>query len=141
MSAHPANGLYGQTVIITGGSRGLGACVASVLGDEGMRIVIADLATDRAAQCASTLVERGIEAVALPLDVGDEVQVQGAIARVCERFGRLDVVVNNAAIDITVPIDQLSGADWERVVRTNLSGPFFMSKHAVAAMGAKGGHI
>jgi NAD(P)-dependent dehydrogenase (short-subunit alcohol dehydrogenase family) len=137
-SAVPA--LRGKTIIITGGSRGLGACVASVLGDEGMRVVVADLALDRAAQCVATLTERGIEAVALPLDVGDEDQVQHLIARVQERFGQLDVVVNNAAIDVTAPISELSGDDWQRIVRTNLTGPFLMCKHAAATMG-RGGHI
>ena len=133
--------LKGKAILVTGGSRGLGAAIAETLGEEGARLVIADLAADRAQQCASTLVERGIEAVALPLDVGDEQQVQRAVAQVRERFGALDVVVNNAAIDITVPIGELAGGDWERVLRTNLSGPFFVAKHAVAAMGAGGGHI
>jgi len=138
--------LRGKTIIITGGSRGLGAAVAETLGEAGARLVIADVAGDRATQCASTLVERNIEAVAMPLDVGDETQVQRAIAQVRERFGSLDVLVNNAAIDITVPISELSADDWERVVRTNLTGPFLMAKHAVAAMGPKtgqggGGHI
>jgi NAD(P)-dependent dehydrogenase (short-subunit alcohol dehydrogenase family) len=130
--------LKDKTVIVTGGSRGLGACICEVLGEAGMRVVVADLAADRAQQCATTLGERGIEAFALPLDVGDEAQVKHAIERVRERFGRLDAVVNNAAIDITVPIDELAGSDWERVVRTNLTGPFFMAKHAVAAMGQGG---
>jgi NAD(P)-dependent dehydrogenase (short-subunit alcohol dehydrogenase family) len=138
--------LQGKTVIVTGGSRGLGAAIAETLGDAGARLVIADISGDRAQQCASTLVERNIEAVALPLDVGDEAQVQKAVAQVRERFGRLDVVVNNAAIDMTVPISELSGADWERIVRTNLTGPFLMAKHGLAAMGGKGqggqgGHI
>jgi len=138
--------LKGKTIVVTGGSRGLGAAIAETLGDEGARLVIADLAADRAHQCAATLVERGIEAFGLPLDVGDEAQVQQAIAQVRERFGRLDVLVNNAAIDITVPIGELSGDAWERVVRTNLTGPFLMAKHAVAAMGPRnaqggGGHI
>lgn len=141
MPATIETNLKGKTAIVTGGSRGLGACVASVLGDEGMRIVIADLAVDRAVQCASTLVERGIESMPLMLDVGDEAQVKQAVTSVLERFSRLDVVVNNAAIDITVPIEELEGSAWERVVRTNLTGPFLMSKHAVAAMGSGGGHI
>ena len=130
-------GIQGMTVIITGGSRGLGAAIAETLGEAGARLVIADLAADRAEQCASTLVERNIEAMALPLDVGDEAQVQQAISKVREKFGRLDAVINNAAIDITVPISELSGEDWERVVRTNLTGPFLMAKHAAAAMGPK----
>ncbi len=133
--------LRDKIAFVTGGSRGLGACVASVLGDEGMNIVIADLAADRAQQCAQRLAERGIETMAVSLDVGDEMQVRRAIASVQERFGRLDVVVNNAAIDITLPIEELDGNDWERVVRTNLTGPFLMARHALAAMGRGGGHI
>jgi NAD(P)-dependent dehydrogenase (short-subunit alcohol dehydrogenase family) len=133
--------LEGKAVIITGGSRGLGAAVAEVLGVAGARVAIADIAADRAAQCVSALGERGIEAMAAKLDVGDEGQVKDAIAQVRERFGRLDVVVNNAAIDFTVPIEELTADDWERVVRTNLTGPFLMAKHAVAAMQGQGGHI
>jgi len=138
--------IKGMTVIVTGGSRGLGAAIAETLGEEGARLVIADISADRAEQCASTLVERGIEAAALPLDVGDEAQVQKAIATVREKFGRLDVVVNNAAIDFTVPITELSAENWDRTVRTNLTGPFLMAKYAVEAMGPRtaqggGGHI
>lgn len=133
--------LKGLAVIVTGGSRGLGAAIAETLGAEGARLAIADLAADRAEQCAQTLGEHGIEAMALPLDVGDEAQVKAAIAAVRERFGRLDVVVNNAAIDFTVPISELDSGDWERVVRTNLTGPFLMAKHAVVAMAGQGGHI
>ncbi|HET9643754.1 MAG TPA: SDR family oxidoreductase [Burkholderiaceae bacterium] len=134
--------LEGKVILITGGSRGLGAAIAETLGEAGGRIVVADLAADRAEQCAKALGERNIEAMALPLDVGDELQVERAVSRVRERLGRLDVLVNNAAIDYTVPISELSGADWERVVRTNLTGPFLMAKYAVAAMGGKGGgHI
>jgi NAD(P)-dependent dehydrogenase (short-subunit alcohol dehydrogenase family) len=132
--------LQGKTILITGGSRGLGAAIAELLGEEGARLAIADIAADRAQQTASTFVERGIEAIPVPLDVGDEGQVKRAVAQVRERFGSLDVVVNNAAIDITVPIAELEGEQWERVVRTNLTGPFFLAKHAVAAMGS-GGHI
>jgi NAD(P)-dependent dehydrogenase (short-subunit alcohol dehydrogenase family) len=132
--------LRDRVVVITGGSRGLGAATAQLLGMSGAHVVIADLAIERAQDCAAALAEQDISALALPLDVGDEGQVQALVSDVRERFGRLDVVVNNAAIDITVPIDELPGADWERVVRTNLTGPFFMAKHAQAAMG-EGGHI
>lgn len=143
----PAPGsLQGQAILITGGARGLGAAIAEVLGKEGARLVLADLVLDRAEERAALLARQGIQAVAAKLDVGDEQQVEQCIAQVRERHGRLDAVVNNAAIDITVPIDELSGSDWERVVRTNLTGPFLVAKHAARAMGAKtaqggGGHI
>lgn len=139
-------GLRGKVIVITGGSRGLGAAIAQLLGKDGARVVLADVAFERAQERAATLAEHGIEALALALDVGDERQVQALLEQVRERFGRLDVVINNAAIDITVPVSELSGEEWERVVRTNLTGPFFVAKHAAAIMrrngsGADAGHI
>lgn len=138
--------LQGQVIIITGGSRGLGAAIAQVLGEEGALLVIADLALERAQDRVASLAESGIQAVAMPLDVGDEEQVRQVISATRERFGRLDAVINNAAIDITVPLSELSSTDWERIVQTNLTGPFLMAKYAAAAMGPKtdqggGGHI
>ena len=132
--------LDGKCVLITGGSRGLGAAIAQVLGEAGARIAVADLDGARATQRAQSLGERGIQAMALELDVGDARQGRDAVDQVRERFGRLDVLVNNAAVDITVPIDELSAADWERVVRTNLTGPFLMTKAVVAAFG-QAGHV
>lgn len=132
--------LRDRVIVVTGGSRGLGAATAQLLGLGGAHVVLADIALERAQDCAAALSEHDISALALPLDVGDEAQVERLVSTVRERFGRLDAVVNNAAIDITAPIDQLSGAQWERVVRTNLTGPFLMARHAQAAMGP-GGHI
>ncbi len=131
-------GLRDKVIVITGGSRGLGAAIAQLLGKDGARVVLADVAFERAQERAATLAEYGIEALALALDVGDERQVQALLEQVRERFGRLDVVINNAAIDITVPVFELSGEEWERVVRTNLTGPFFVAKHAAAIMRRNG---
>jgi NAD(P)-dependent dehydrogenase (short-subunit alcohol dehydrogenase family) len=101
--------LRDRVIVITGGSRGLGAATAQLLGMGGAHVVIADLAAERAQDCAAALAEQDISALALPLDVGEEAQVQALVSTVRERFGRLDAVVNNAAIDITVPIDELAG--------------------------------
>jgi len=133
--------LQGRSVLVTGASRGLGAAIARVLGEVGARIAIGDVAHERAESHAATLRAEGIDAFALPLDVGDAAQAERAVAQVRERFGRLDALVNNAAIDMTVPIDELAVADWERIVRVNLTGPFLMAKHAAAAMAGAGGHI
>ena len=132
--------LRGKVVIITGGSGGLGAATAQALGASGARIVIADLDLPRAKQRAAFLANLHINSLALPLDVGDEQQVRQLIHSVVEHFGHLDVVVNNAAIDITAPIAELQGAGWERVVRTNLTGPFLMAKYALGVI-RRGGHI
>jgi NAD(P)-dependent dehydrogenase (short-subunit alcohol dehydrogenase family) len=130
-----------KVIIVTGGSRGLGAAIAQVLGDDGARIAVADLVFERAEERVAELGRRGIGALALQVDVGDEAQVRQLVSLVVERWGRLDAVVNNAAIDITLPIDELDAADWERVVRTNLTGPFLLAKHAAAALRSSHGHI
>ena len=89
----------------------------------------------------------GDAAEAIALDVGDEAQVAAAVNRAVARFGGLDVVVNNAAIDVTLPIDELQTGDWDRVLRTNLTGPFLLSKYAATQMrtvangGPSRGHI
>jgi NAD(P)-dependent dehydrogenase (short-subunit alcohol dehydrogenase family) len=132
--------LRGKVVVITGGARGHGAATAQALGAAGAQIVLADLDLTGASERAGLLANLHIPSVAMAVDVGDEGQVRELIGRVFERFGRLDVVINNAAIDIPVPIAQLEGAAWERVVRTNLTGPFLMTKYALELM-ARGGHI
>ena len=138
--AAPQGALSGKTVIVTGGSRGLGAAIAQVLGAEGARLVLADVALERALDRVAALGAEGIEAIALPLDVGDEAQVRQLMTQVREQCGAIDAVINNAAIDMTVSIAELDSSDWERIVRTNLTGPFLMAKHAAAAMGSSG-HI
>jgi NAD(P)-dependent dehydrogenase (short-subunit alcohol dehydrogenase family) len=135
--------LRGQTVLITGGSRGLGGAIADLLGAAGAQLVIGDVAYDRAQDKAATLSEHGIQAIALPLDVGNEDQVLHVMAQVRQRFGHLDVLINNAAIDVTASMIELSTDDWHRIVDTNLTGPFLMAKHALALLAASrhGGHI
>jgi NAD(P)-dependent dehydrogenase (short-subunit alcohol dehydrogenase family) len=135
-----AGTLRGKVVIITGASGGLGAATAQALGASGARIVIADLDLPRAKERAAFLASLHIDSLALPLDVGDELQVRRLIESVHEHFGCLDVVVNNAAVDITAPIAELQGAGWECVVRTNLTGPFLMAKYALGVI-RRGGHI
>lgn len=126
--------LDGQVMLVTGGGSGLGRCVAAVLGEAGATVVLADLAPGPAESWARELGERGVRALAVAMDVGDEPQVERTVRLLVERFGRIDAVINNAAIDITAPIDEIAVAQWERVVRTNLSGPFIVAKHAAAAM-------
>jgi NAD(P)-dependent dehydrogenase (short-subunit alcohol dehydrogenase family) len=126
--------LEGQVILITGAASGLGRCVGAVLGEAGARVVLADLALPKAQSWTNELTERGIRAQALELDVGDAKAVERAIALVQERFGRLDAAINSAAIDVTAPISELDVVQWERIVRTNLNGPFLVSKYAAAAM-------
>ena len=133
--------LDGQVAIVTGAGSGLGYAVAQVLAQAGARVAMADLAAAKVQRCADELVEAGFAVHAVPLDVGDPVRVQHAVDALRERHGRIDAAVNCAAIDLTVPIGELDPAQWERIVRTNLTGPFLVARAVLPAMQGRGGHI
>src|SRR5690606_2351844 len=102
-----------------------------LLAQEGVNLAMADIDFDLANSHATSL-----DSATLPLrvDVGNEEEVRQALQHTRDHFGSLDAVINNAAIDITVPIEELEVADWERVLRTNLTGPFIVSKLAAQIM-------
>jgi NAD(P)-dependent dehydrogenase (short-subunit alcohol dehydrogenase family) len=134
--------LNGKSILVTGGGRGLGAAICEVLAAEGARVFVGDRNPELAGQSAKSLRDRGLDAEAMVMDVGDEGQVNAAMKRVHDRHGRLDAVINNAAIDVTAPIDEISVDDWDRVVRTNLRGAFLVTRAAVPYMrDRKRGHI
>ena len=136
--------LQGRVALITGGSRGLGAAIAQVLGESGMRLVLADVNLERAQDRAAVLgADFDIEAVALALDVADPAQCERVVDEAVNRFGRLDALINNAAVDVTAPLAELAVDDWLRVLHTNLSGPLLMAKFASAQMARQpeGGHV
>ena len=126
--------LENKSILVTGGARGLGAAICRELARAGARMIVADLNQAGAQQVAETL--QGARAV--KLDVTDDAEV----AAVLDRIGRFDVLVNNAAVDFTVPIDELSMQQWDQVMAVNLRGPFLMAKHAARIMRGQGaGHI
>ncbi len=130
-----------RVVVVTGGASGLGAATCAELGAAGARVVVADLAVERAQRCVEQLAGSGVEAIAAVVDVGDEEQVRRLFATALDRFGAVDAVVNSAAVDVTAPVPELSPADWERIVRTNLTGVFLVSRQACAVMRERGGAI
>ena len=78
---------------------------------------------------AAKLRAAGHEAMSLRLDVSDEQQSEQVIRQIIADYGRLDILINNAGTDVTLPLDELSVKDWDRVLTVNLRGPFVMSKH------------
>ncbi|CAJ0731058.1 SDR family oxidoreductase [Ralstonia mannitolilytica] len=131
--------LRNHVIVVTGAGRGLGAAISRVLSADGATVVATDLDAANAERTATELIAEGGQSHAIALDVGDEAAVRGALDDVVDRFGRIDAVINNAAIDITLPIDELNVEDWDRVVRTNLRGPFLLAKHASALMRKRAG--
>ena len=134
--------LRDRSVLVTGGGRGLGACICEVLAAEGASVFVAERDQALGEAAARKLRDKGLAADAVIMDVGSEADVERALKEVHGRFGRIDVLVNNAAIDITAPIEEISTRDFERVVRTNLLGPILLTRAAVGYMKAQGrGHI
>jgi NAD(P)-dependent dehydrogenase (short-subunit alcohol dehydrogenase family) len=129
--------LLGKSIVITGASSGIGRAIACRFAAEGARLVLADITTDVREGGVPTI-ERlradGCEAEFIRTDVSSEADASQAIALAVERFGRLDGVVNNAAIGIGKPLLEASLAEWNRVFAVNLTGVFLMSRAAVAAM-------
>ena len=137
-----ARPLGGRVALVTGAGRGLGEAIAEALAAAGATVVVADVRAEAAGEVASRLGLSGASASALALDVSDEEQARAAVERVEREYGVLDVLVNNAGIDVTLPVVELSVQEWDRVLAVNLRGPLLMSKFALARMQPRGhGHI
>lgn len=136
-----AGQLAGKTILVTGGASGLGAALCHVLSSSSANIVVGDLNLDKAQKVASLLEAPAGKTHAIGFNVGDPIAAERAIDETLGRFGRLDILINNAGTDVTCPIEELSYTDWDRVIRTNLYGPFLLSKHAVRHMKNDGGQI
>lgn len=136
------NSLENQTALITGGGQGLGEAIARVLARAGAHVIVADVRENQADRVAVAIRSEGGRASALRLDVTDAEQAEHAIQRLVGQSDRLDVLINNAGVDLTVPVEELSIADWDRILAVNLRGPFIMAKFALARMRPQGsGHI
>src|SRR5690349_22366918 len=128
--------LDGKVALITGAARGQGAAAARRFVAEGARVMIADVLADEGKALAEEL---GHTAIFQHLDVGDEQGWAEAGAELEERFGRWDVLVNNAGILFFSPLDQMSLADYERVIRINQIGTFLGMRSVVPMMKRQGG--
>jgi len=133
--------LDGRVAILTGGAKGIGKHYARALAAEGARLMIADIA-DGSAVAAELAREHGTNSVATSVtDVSDEGAVKALVAKTMERFGKIDVLVNNAALFAPLQETKCTEIDtalWDRVMAINLRGPFLMVKHVVPHMSAQG---
>jgi NAD(P)-dependent dehydrogenase (short-subunit alcohol dehydrogenase family) len=128
-----------RTVVITGGSRGLGLVLAREFAVEGARLAI--LARDRAEleRAEKHIASRGAQVLALPCDVRDQRQAQGAITRVVDHYGRIDVLVNNAGVIQVGPVEHMSIEDFEEAMAVHMWGPLYTMLAAIPSMRRQGG--
>ena len=128
------SGLRGKVALVTGGAGGLGSEICRMLVAEGATAVVADVRAERAERVAQSLGA----ATALSLDVTSEASSEDAIQAVRERHGRLDVLVNNAGMDVTRPVEEISVREWDRILGVNLRGPFVLARLAFPLMRRQG---
>ena len=131
--------LSGKVAIITGGGHGIGAAYAEGLAKEGAAVALAEVDADAAQAVAEKLGKDGYQSLAVRTDVSDERSTKAMAARVLEAFGRIDVLINNAAIFATIPmtrgpIDDVPPDEWDRVMLVNLKGLFFCCRAVLPAM-------
>jgi NAD(P)-dependent dehydrogenase (short-subunit alcohol dehydrogenase family) len=123
--------LQGKTAIVTGAARGIGLAIAQRFVKEGAQVALADwLADDVKAEAAAL----GAAALAVPTDVGDAGQVRRLVERTVERFGRLDCMIANAAVQAEIPFLDLTEEEFDRVIRVNLKGAFLCGQTAARHM-------
>ncbi len=111
-----------RTVVITGGGSGLGSAMADVFAEQGARIVLLDIDGQRAEQKAAGLRKRGVDALAMALDVADRTLLEAAAAAVDQRFGACDVLCANVGVQQFGAIDKLTEEDWSWVLSVNVKG-------------------
>ncbi len=133
----------GKVVIVTGSGRGIGRAIAEQFALEGAAVVVASNVPDEHEAVAQSIAAAGGRAFAVTVDVGKQSDVEQLIERTIERWGRVDVIVNNAAIQGVADFIETTHADWQRVIEINLFGAVYGSRAAAAAMiaGGTGGAI
>ena len=136
-------GLKDKIVIVTGGGHGIGKAYCLGFGQSGSRVVVADIDKPAADQVSAEIVQRtGAHALALHTDVADERSTKEMAAAVIQHFGRIDVLINNAAIFATIPmnrgrIETIDPDEWDRLMAVNLKGLFFCCRAVLPSMRAQ----
>lgn len=147
------SGLHGQVALVTGGAGGLGQEICRMLLGEGVTVVIGDVRAEETGRAVEQLraTRNGtttatsvaaapfVQVDAVDLDLTDAQSVERAVQTVLGRHGRLDILINNAGIDITLPLDEIEVVDWDRIMGVNLRGPFLLARLVFPIMQRQGG--
>lgn len=142
MAETAAIDLRGRQALVTGGARGLGAAISRALARAGADVLIADMRVDLAAEVCRELKEEGRQARPLELDIREPAAVAETFQELDATAQSLDILVNNAAVDVSKPIEHLSADEVTRVVGTNLLGPMYLCLETYRRMIARGhGHL
>jgi 3-oxoacyl-[acyl-carrier protein] reductase len=126
--------LPGKIAVVTGAAQGIGRAIAQGLGREGAKVVIADLQADKAKSVADELRAQGAESHAVEVNVANESSVKRLASETFDRFGRVDILVNDAGVYLKSPVVEMSEELWNRTINVNLGGNFLCSRAFVPSM-------
>lgn len=130
--------IYGKTAIVTGGTSGIGFSTAQALLAKGAKVVVAGRNMQRGEEAVAKLSQTSAHIAFCQTDTADEMSVKSLVDFAVERFGSLDIMINNAGIGIHGTVDELSGEDWHKVIDINLNGVFYGTKYAAIQMKKQG---
>lgn len=130
-----SNDLAGKVAIVTGASRGIGRRIALTLAENGARIALAARTAGDLEAVRAEIEALGGGAAALTTDVSQEDEVVSLVERTLARFGRLDIVVNNAGIGVLAPLAETTAEQWDGSMAVNARGPFLLCREAIAHLG------
>ena len=128
----------GDIVLVTGAGSGIGLEISKAFAEAGAKVVITDVNTEAAETAAKSLQEAGHDVIGLTLNVTDEAQVQSVFAETIKRYGRLDVLINNAGLQHVSPIEEFPTEKFELMIKIMLTAPFIAIKHAFPLMKEQG---
>ena len=123
-----------KVVVVTGAAKGIGWGIATVFAGEGAKVVVVDWDEDTGERTAAEIRHNGGDAIFVKCDVSNEEQVKAMVQATLDKYGRLDVLVNNAGIGVYKPVLEASSEDWDRALAVNLKGQFLCSKYAIPHM-------
>jgi NAD(P)-dependent dehydrogenase (short-subunit alcohol dehydrogenase family) len=130
--------LTGRVAIVSGGSMGLGLQMAEGLAEMGANLVLCARKKERCAEAAESLRSHGVQTVALGCDVREKAAIQQVVEETLDKFGRVDILINNAGVSWGAPVEEMTLEQWDKVLSTNLTGTFLFCQAVVRAMAAQG---
>lgn len=134
--------IKGKVILVTGAARGLGAAICRILSEDGAVIIATDVNASLLEETVSKILKQGGKAAGYAMNVTNENNVEDTISKIVKEYGTIDVLINNAGVDYTKSVVEMSHKEWRQVIEVNLTGPFIVSKAVYPYMRENGsGHI